>query len=274
MTPSGTQITLICPRGLRIFLPRFHGPDPPGAPVTLLQFGAATVIIAIGAMLQGTIGFGLALFSAPLLLLVDPTLVPGPLLCSSGLLTLMMARRDWASVQGKDLTWSIGGRLVGTGAALAVLTVLSHEWLDVLMGGLILLGVALSASGLHLRPAPRTLLAGGVLSGFMGTTTSIGGPAIALVYQHEPGPRIRGTLSAFFVAGVVLSVLGLTAIGHFGWRELMLGAMLQPGIVVGFLLSRRTTGILDGGLTRPALLIVSGAAGAAVVLRDLWVRFG
>ena len=242
--------------------------------MSLFQFGAATVIIAIGALLQGTIGFGLALFSAPLLLLVNPALVPGPMLCASGLLTLMMTRRDWASVQGEDLTWSIGGRVVGTVAALAVLTVLSHEWLDVLFGGLILLGVALSATGLRLRPAPRTLMAAGALSGFMGTTTSIGGPAIALVYQHEPGPRIRGTLSAFFVAGVALSVVGLTAIGRFGWQELVLGAMLQPGIVAGFMLSRRTSGALDGGLIRPALLIVSGAAGAAVILRDFWVRFG
>ncbi|HSR14250.1 MAG TPA: sulfite exporter TauE/SafE family protein [Gemmatimonadales bacterium] len=242
--------------------------------MTLFQFGAASVIVAVGAALQGTIGFGLALVSAPLLLLVDPRLVPGPLLCASGLLTVLMARRDWASVQGEDLTWSIGGRVAGTVAALAVLTVMSAGAVDLLFGALILLGVALSASGVHLRPAPRVLIAAGALSGFMGTLTSIGGPAIALVYQHEPGPRIRGTLSAFFVVGVVISVAGLAAIGRFGREELVLGATLLPGIVIGYLASHRTAGALDQGYIRPAVLVVSAAAAIAVILRDLWVRFG
>jgi uncharacterized protein len=235
--------------------------------LTLPQFLAATVVVALGAVLQGTIGFGLGLFGAPLLLLIDPLLVPGPLLGASAVLTLLLTRREWGGVRGGDLGWALGGRLAGTLAALAVLTALPAERLDLLLGGLVLLGVALTASGLHLRPTPRMLLGAGALSGFMGTTTTIGGPPIALVYSRESGPRLRGTLSAFFVVGVMVSVIGLALVGRFGLRELRLAGLLLPGVVVGFVASRHTSTALDRGFLRPAVLGVSAISALVVILR-------
>jgi len=237
--------------------------------VTLTQFVATTTIVAVGAALQGTIGFGLALFAAPLLLFVDPRLVPGPMLGASGLLTLLMARREWHGVQRGDLAWALGGRLVGTAVALGVLGLLTPHGLDLVFGGLVILAVLLTATGRHPRPAPGTLLGAGALSGFMGTTTSIGGPAMALVYQGEPGPRLRGTLAAFFVVGVMASVAGLALVGRFGAVEARLTVLLLPGIVIGYLLSRHTMTALDRGLLRPAVLVVCTLAGLAVILRRL-----
>ena len=34
-------------------------------------------------------------------------------------------------------------------------------------------------------------LIAGLLSGFMGTITSVGGPPMAMVYQNMPGPKVR-----------------------------------------------------------------------------------
>ena len=237
--------------------------------MTAWQLLAATSIIAMGALLQGTVGFGLGLISAPLLLLIDPRLVPGPILCASGLLTLLLARRDWHGVQGADLRWALGGRVVGTFPAMAALAWLSNDLLDVLFGALVLFGVALTASGRHPRPGPRTLLGAGFLSGFMGTTTSIGGPPMALLYAGETGPRLRGTLSAFFVVGVALSVSALIVVGRFGFTELQLGASLFPGIVAGFLASRRPAAALDRGPLRPAVLAVATLAGLTGIVKNL-----
>ena len=44
----------------------------------------------------------------------------------------------------------------------------------------------------------------------MGSITSIGGPPMALVYQHRTGPELRATLALFFVFGSSLSILLLT----------------------------------------------------------------
>lgn len=233
------------------------------------QTVAATLIVTLGSLLQGTVGFGLGLFAAPLLLLVDPRLVPGPLLLVSGLLTTLMARRDWDSVRTGDLGWSLAGRVLGTGPALLALAMIPPERIEYLLGGIVLMGVLLTGSGFRIGLTPPSLFGAGFLSGFMGTTTTIGGPPMALVYQHETGPRIRGTLSAFFVAGVVISVAGLLMVGRFGVTDLRLGLWLMPGAAMGFFLSRHTAGTLDRGYVRPAVLVVSAVAGVAVILKEV-----
>jgi uncharacterized membrane protein YfcA len=113
------------------------------------------------------------------------------------------------------------------------------------------------------------LLAAGLLSGVLGTAVSIGGPPIALLYQRETGSRLRGTLAAFFLIGVTMSLVGLRAADRFGLAELRQGAQLVPGILLGFLVSRRASGLLDRGYTRPAILTVSALSSVVVIARAL-----
>lgn len=229
----------------------------------------ATAITAAGAALQGSVGFGYGVFAVPFLLLIEPAFVPGPMLASAFLLTLALTRRERHGVRMNDLKWSLSGRVAGIGAALWVLATVPPEHLTMLMGGLILVAVALAASGLHVAPAPTSLLGAGALSGFMSTTVSSGGPAIALLYQKETGGRVRGTLSAFFMAGTAMSLAGLYFIHRFGVRELVLTGALLPGTAVGYLLSRRIASALDRGYMRAAVLVLSAVAGAIVVVKDL-----
>jgi len=149
--------------------------------VTLLL---ASLVVTTGAALQGSIGFGLGLFSVPLLLLIAPALVPGPLLAASLLLTVLLAHHDRAGINWRDLSWALGGRVGGIVLATGLLATVSSQALALWSGGLVLFAVALSASGIHVQPQPRPLLAAGVLSGGLGTAVSIGGPPIALLSQR------------------------------------------------------------------------------------------
>lgn len=237
--------------------------------LTWAEFLFATAVVACGALLQGSIGFGLGLVAAPLLLLLDPTFIPGPLLTASAVLTVLLTSREWRSVNVGDLKWSISGRLVGVVVAAVVLVVVPPESIGIAFGVLVLAAVALSASGIHLTPTPGHLVSAGMLSGFMGTAVSIGGPPIALVYQRESGPRIRGTLSAYFLIGVLLSLTALRIVGRYGLTELSLAASLIPGILIGFLASKHTTGALDRGYTRIAVLVVSAVAAVVAILRQI-----
>ncbi len=230
----------------------------------------AGAVVAAGAVIQGSIGFGLGLLAVPLLLLIDARLVPAPLLLASGVLTILLTHRERHDVIRSDLGWSLGGRLLGTLPALAVLTLVPADRLGIAFGALVLLGVTLSIGGWQLPPAPRVLVGAGALSGFMATIAAIGGPPMALVYQHESGPRIRGTLSAYFVVGVAISLTGLAAIGRFGWTEVVLAGLLLPGILAGFLVSRHTARQLDRGYMRPAVLIVSAGSAVAVILKHVF----
>ena len=54
----------------------------------------ASAVVAIGATVQASVGFGLALISTPLLVLIDPQLVPGPMIFASMLLVVLTAWRD------------------------------------------------------------------------------------------------------------------------------------------------------------------------------------
>lgn len=234
-----------------------------------LTFGLASLVVAAGAALQGAIGFGLGVFAVPLLLLFVPALVPGPLLASSLLLTVLLAHHDRAGINWRDLLWALSGRSVGIIAAAALLATVSPRAMALWSGGLVLFAVALSASGLHVPPAPRSLLAAGMLSGVLGTAVSIGGPPIALLYQRETGARLRGTLAAFFLIGVAMSLVGLRAADRFGPAELRLAAYLVPGVLAGFLVSRRLGHLLDRGFTRPAILTISALSSVVVIVRAL-----
>ena len=93
------------------------------------------------------------------------------------------------------------GRLVGTLAASALLIVVSADQLVLLIGVFILSGVGMSISGLRFDPIRPVLVVAGMLSGLLGTVASVGGPPMALVYQHAAGARIRSTMSGFFLLG-------------------------------------------------------------------------
>ena len=130
-----------------------------------------------------------------------------------------------------------------------------------------LVAVAISISGLRVEPRPVSLVVGGALSGIMGTIASIGGPPLALLYQHAPGARVRGTLSSIFLIGTLISLVALTLVGRFGRDELRLTLALLPGVLLGFVVSRRIASRLDRGYTRRAVLTIATGAGLIVVVR-------
>jgi uncharacterized membrane protein YfcA len=227
----------------------------------------ASSVVAFGSLLQGAVGFGLALVSVPFLVLIDPRLVPGPVLLSSSLLTVLMAVRERHAIHVAGIGWGVIGRLPGTAAGALVIGAIPLARMDVALGALVLVAVLLSASGLRMRPTAPALVGAGALSGFMGTVSSIGGPPMALVYQNELGARLRGTLAAYFVIGAVLSLGALAIVGRFGSWELLWGFALMPGVGIGFAVSGRLARFVDRGYTRPAVLAVSAAAALLVIAR-------
>jgi hypothetical protein len=212
----------------------------------------------------------LAVVSAPILLLINPVFVPGPLLLAAMMLTILISYRERASVVHSEVAIGTIGRIIGTLPAAYAMSVVDQNVYTVLFAILIILGVLMSVSGWHLRPTPRTLMAASALSGFTGTISSVGGPALALVYQHQKGPHIRGTMSAIFTVGTVISVAGLWWAGKFGVDELVIGLLLAPGVLLGYFLSGYATGHIDGRLTRPAILTVSVLSAVLIIARLLW----
>jgi uncharacterized membrane protein YfcA len=248
---------------------RFTGPHTSLPPPTMSPLDTVIVILcgAVGFTLQGAVGFGMGMLGSPILILIDTRLVPGPVLASTMVFTAMMTLREHRAIDLGGLRWAVGGRLAATVPAALVLAVLPAEQLSLVFGIIVLLAVAISVSGLSVEPRPAALLVGGALSGIMGTIASIGGPPMALLYQHASGARVRGTLSSFFLVGTITSLAALVFVGRFGREELRLSLLLLPGALFGFFGSRRLATRLDRGYTRRAVLMVAAVAGFIVVAR-------
>ena len=93
----------------------------------------------------------------------------------------------------------------------------------------------------------------------------IGGPPMALVRQGSSTAQLRGTMSAFFLAGALMSLAGLAAVGALDQRTVHFAAILTPAMILGFALSGLINKRLDRQRVRRVALSVS-TLGAALVL--------
>ena len=229
----------------------------------------ASLTVLVGSTLQGSIGFGFGLFASPILVLIDPQLVPAPLLLLTLVLTSFLVVRERTAIDIRGLRWALVGRMAGTVVAGGVLSLISVQHIELLFGFLVLVGVTMSVSGLRFQPRRRVLFGAGLLSAVMGTIASIGGPPMALVYQDAPASRLRATMSAFFWVGTILSLFILRLVGRFGATEINLTILLLPALFLGLLMSRWTSSFVDGRYTRPAVLLLATAGGLVVIFRQL-----
>jgi uncharacterized membrane protein YfcA len=239
----------------------------PTLPVTPAELAAALALSVVGSILQGSVGFGLSVVAAPILLLMNPVFVPGPMLLAAMFLVILIALRERRDVNLTDVANATIGRIIGMLPAAYALSTLPRSVYELLFAVLVLVAVAVSLLGWHARPTRIHIVIAAMLSGFMGTLSSIGGPAMAIVYQNETGPRIRGTLSAIFTIGTLISITGLWWAGRFGAVELLLGLLLMPAVLVGFAFSRFTVGRLDGDQTRSAVLAISAVSALVIAIR-------
>jgi uncharacterized membrane protein YfcA len=235
----------------------------------VIGFVAMALAVATGAAIQGAIGFGFALVAVPVLALVEPGSVPVTVLALSLPMTVGMAVRERAHADRSGFGWLIVGRVVGTAVGIAILASVSPDGVSVVIGVALLLAVAWSLRGAEVVPTPISSVAVGAVSGAMGTTSAIGGPALAVLYQRRPGPELRSTLAAVFVVGSLISLAALIAAGEVHVGELVLAAALLPALVGGLVLGGIVSRRLDGPWLRPAVLAFAAAAGALIVGRGL-----
>jgi uncharacterized membrane protein YfcA len=236
-------------------------------PLSTSQILVAWLIIVGSAWVQGSVGFGMGLISAPLLYMLDPILVPAPLAASALVLLVLMIRRDGREVHWKELRWPLLGRLLGMIPAILVLRYFSDDGFSIALGSLLLVAVAMSICGVHFAPTRRNLLCAGAVSGFMGTTTATAGPAIALVYQKEEAARLRGVLSWYFLIGGVITFPAFYLGGRFGMPELVATIILAPAAALGYALSTATFHRVEKRGLRGAVLSLSALSGIAVIIR-------
>lgn len=223
-------------------------------------------VVAIGALVQSVVGFGVAVVAAPVLVVVRPDLMPSALLMTSLALPL------WELATGeRDIEWrlfgaAILGRLALLPAGVWLVTMSSANLIAVIVGVMVLIAVIASVAHLKVQARPLPALGAGILTGISGTAASIGGPFFGLVLQHEPAARVRSTLAAFFVVGASTSLLGLAVAGQVHTGQLKAGLGWIPFVVAGALCSYPVRARIDPDRMRRGVLWVSALAGVSVLI--------
>jgi uncharacterized membrane protein YfcA len=230
--------------------------------VTIALAGLA---IALGALVQGAVGFGLALVAVPLLAIIDPRLVPVPMLLLATAHAMLTLRREYRDTDWAGVGWALLGRLPGIALGVLAVALLPPRWFGLVVAVTVLTCVALSVVRWRPRPTRPALLVAGLVSGAGGTASAIGGPPVALLYQDAHGARVRATLAAYFAAGSLLSLAGLLVGGQFSGDAVRAAAVMAPFMIAGFALSGPARRFLDHGWTRPAVLTLAGAGALALL---------
>jgi uncharacterized membrane protein YfcA len=237
--------------------------------VSAAHLAIGILVVAVGASVQATIGFGASLFAVPLLLIIDPRFVPGPAIVASVALNVLMVVGHRAHTDGVGVGWMIAGLLPGAAVAGLALSAIAADDLAILSGSAILVAVAISVAGWSPTKRPATLLGAGVVSGFMGSTAAVSGPPLALLYQHEDGATIRGTLPPTFLVGSAVALGTLAVAGKLPGSSWWIGAALAPGGAVGYVVAGSVAPKVEGPWLRVAVLVVSGLSAAAAIVRAI-----
>ncbi|MFD8523405.1 sulfite exporter TauE/SafE family protein [Streptomyces capillispiralis] len=233
------------------------------------EFALLSLTVGIGAVLQVSVGFGLGMIAAPVFSLVDPALAPPVVLLLAAGVTAAVLVREGGRADLRGCGWALVGRVPGVVAGALLVVLLPARHLALLIAAVVLAGVAAGAAGYAPRPRRSSVLLAGLASGVMGTATSIGGPPMAMVWQRLTGPRLRATMSAFFLAGSVMSLAALAAAGAVGAHTLQRTALLAPAAAAGVLLARPLTRRLNADRTRTAAMALAVAGAVILVARQL-----
>ncbi len=240
-----------------------------GLPIAPPAFFVLFVAVAIGALVQGTIGFGINVIAAPVAAIVQPDALPAAMIVLALPMTAGSAYREREHIDREGVLWTNVGRLPGAALGGWAVSLLPPEALATWIGGFVVVAALMSVLSSNLRPAPITSALVGGVAGLMGTMSSVGGPPLALLYQHEPGPVLRSTLGATFLLGSLLSLAALAIAGRVEPWHWALGLALTPAVALGLLASHGLRARVDAGRLRPAVVAFACAAGIAVVIRGL-----
>ena len=231
-----------------------------------MVLGLAAVL---GAFVQAVVGLGMGLVAAPVVGLLVPSLVPALPLWLALLISGLMLAGERAHIDWRALAWALPARVPGTVVGAWLVLQFTEPQIGVALAVMTLVAVGVAVRATRIPVTPTTLVGAGFGAGVTGTATSIGGPAIALLFQREPPAVMRSTLSVFFFIGVLLSLAGLGLSGSLTSQSWQVALVLAPGVVIGMLVGRTVRDRIHRDAFRAGVLLVCTASAVTLLVRSL-----
>ncbi len=231
---------------------------------TLIVLGA---VVAVAAFVQGSSGLGFALITAPVMGIVRASLLPVTMLALMIPLNAYIAWREHSHLDRVGASWITAGRLPGTAGGLAVLAAVPAANLNLLIGASTLLAAVASLAAPSFTPGRPALLATGAITGVTETASGVGGPPLALVYQHRTAPVLRSTVAVCFLVGEILSLALLLATGRVHAIQIQTALILMPALALGGTASHFIHRRIGGPRMRLGVLTFAIASGLALLIK-------
>ncbi|MCE8018338.1 sulfite exporter TauE/SafE family protein [Halomonas sp. MCCC 1A17488] len=232
----------------------------------IVVFAVIATATGIAAFVQGAIGIGFALIVAPVLGFLRPDLLPVALLILMLPLNLYVGLREREAIDWKGVGWIGLGRLPGTFLGLWILVVLSADSLNQVVGASTVIAVLAALFAPVFRPKAGACASVGVITGITETATGVGGPPLALLYQHRPGPELRSTIACCFLIGEIVSLVILAVAGKFHLDQLRWALYLLPPLLIGSVASRVTHHCIDARRLRQGVLLFALVSGVVLMV--------
>ncbi|WP_439617331.1 sulfite exporter TauE/SafE family protein [Shinella sp.] len=225
------------------------------------------IVTFISAFIQGSLGIGFALIVAPVVGMLKPDLLPVTLLLLMLPLNLHVAVRERDHVDWSGAKWITVGRFAGTFAGLWLLVALSVDQLDLAVGIFTVVAAGAALVAPPFSPNKPSALGVGLFTGVTETATGIGGPPLALLYQHAKAPVLRATVALCFFVGEIMSLVVLAFSGRIGSEQLLAALYLTPPVLLGSAASRLAHHRIGGRGLRLGVLAFAIVSGLFLILR-------
>ncbi len=240
---------------------------------TLLQIAVALASGLAAAFVRGLAGFGMAILLVPILALA---LTPVEAVLVTNTISLLLGLSEFRRLKqhAERSAWIIAGLvLLATLPGLAVLAATPAP-----LARFLIALVALSAFAAILLPSrpadlpgktttALTRLSSGFLTGFAGMP----GPPVVPYYVGRAIPRATAKASMILIF-TFASAAGLASgalLGELHWRQLALGALLLPVVMLGNWLGSLAFGRIGDAAWRVFVAVVLAAAAIAALVKLL-----
>ncbi len=237
--------------------------------MSVLEYVLAALFVAAGAGTQACIGIGMGLIAGPVLVVIDPTAVPGPMLMIAGGINLRNAIADRASLNKPALRRQLLAAPIGLVAGLALLSALSDRSLAIAVSLFVLLAVAVQAIGTRPLDGRLAEYAAGAGTAFSSSVAAVPGPVYAVFASHWQPAALRATLAIYMLVVGTVIISALAVMGDFGLKQLWLALSLLPAAALGLPIGRWLRPRLAGPRFRMIVLGVASTSAIVVLVRQL-----
>ncbi len=243
-------------------------------PAVTLVFGMAAIVL--GAVISGLTGFGFALVTVPLLIIVLPPKVVVPivaLLSISSHFVILGGTLRWIQIRRIALL-SLAG-VIGVQLGTYLLLILDAKTLKTLIGAVtsvsalaIMLGFKRTIRNERLASLPVGL-ASGILSG----STGMGGPPVVLFFSNQGVDKhvFRANLNLFFIVLTGAALPAQLLAGLLTHQVVTYAAWFLPALFLGTLLGMRLAHHVDEAAFRTITLVIITATGLSAIASGLGI---